>query len=225
MWVDVVRSGRQVVMVTFDLAGASRRIIRVVKCCWQSRTRSTIRCENRRSRSTNADHSAGQVATVRQFSEIHNSVTPCTRAGLSGSRDQPAGQRRHPGGTVDPRPALLGADASQATATADPEALAEFYRQATGFEVHTSSGPEFVGLNRKDGLFLGFQRVDDYQPPQWPGQILPQQSHLDFRVDDLDQAEAQLLDLGATKPAYQPDEGKWRVLADPAGHPFCLTLI
>ncbi|MEU7552843.1 VOC family protein [Streptomyces sp. NPDC044571] len=78
-------------------------------------------------------------------------------------------------------------------------------------------------LTREDGLFIGFQRVDDHQPPRWPGQGAPQQAHLDFAVDDLDGAEAVLLEWGATKPAHQPGGEKWRVLLDPAGHPFCLT--
>ncbi|MBU3068154.1 VOC family protein [Nocardia sp. NEAU-G5] len=107
---------------------------------------------------------------------------------------------------------------------ANPEALAEFYREATGFELHPKSGPDFAGLNRADGLFLGFQRVDGYQAPQWPAQTVPQQIHLDFKVVDLDQAEAKLLALGATKPDYQPAGDWFRVLIDPAGHPFCLTL-
>ncbi|MFC5144895.1 VOC family protein [Streptomyces aureoversilis] len=106
---------------------------------------------------------------------------------------------------------------------ADPEALAAFYQQATGFELHPASGGDFAGLMRGDGLFIGFQRVDDYQAPRWPGQTVPQQIHLDFEVDDLDEAEALLLELGAGKPEYQPDRDRWRVLTDPAGHPFCLT--
>ncbi|MEU3459365.1 VOC family protein [Streptomyces sp. NPDC006733] len=106
---------------------------------------------------------------------------------------------------------------------ADPRALAAFYQQATGFAPHPRSDADFTGLTREDGLFLGFQRVDGYRPPQWPGQIVPQQSHLDFTVDDLDTAEAALLALGATRPQAQPDEQGWRVLLDPAGHPFCLT--
>lgn len=36
------------------------------------------------------------------------------------------------------------------------------------------------------------------------------------------EAERRLLQLGATRPEYQPNE-RWRVLVDPAGHPFCLT--
>ncbi|MFD9167323.1 VOC family protein [Streptomyces sp. NPDC059558] len=105
----------------------------------------------------------------------------------------------------------------------DPLALAAFYQQATGLEPHPKSDADFAGLNHEDGLFIGFQRVDDYRAPRWPDQTVPQQFHLDFDVDDLDEAEAWLLDLGASKPEYQPNEERWRVLIDPAGHPFCLT--
>lgn len=105
----------------------------------------------------------------------------------------------------------------------DPQALAAFYRQATGLELHPKSNGDFAGLTREDGLFIGFQRVDNYQAPHWPDQAAPQQSHLDFAVDDLDEAEALLLGLGAVKPEYQPGGDRWRVFTDPAGHPFCLT--
>ncbi|WP_330306890.1 MULTISPECIES: VOC family protein [unclassified Streptomyces] len=105
----------------------------------------------------------------------------------------------------------------------DPPALAAFYQQATGLEPHPESDAEFAGLTCEDGLFIGFQRVDDYQAPRWPDQTVPQQFHLDFAVDDLDEAESLLLALGATKPEHQPNETRWRVLTDPAGHPFCLV--
>ncbi|MFF1595799.1 VOC family protein [Streptomyces sp. NPDC058286] len=105
----------------------------------------------------------------------------------------------------------------------DPQALAAFYRQATGLELHSKSDDDFAGLAREDGLFIGFQRVDNYRAPSWPDQAVPQQSHLDFAVDDLNEAEALLLELGASKPEYQPGGDRWRVFTDPAGHPFCLT--
>ena len=105
----------------------------------------------------------------------------------------------------------------------DPQALAAFYQQATGLELHPKSDDDFAGLTCEDGLFIGFQRVDDYQAPSWPGQAAPQQSHLDFAVEDLDQAEVLLVELGAVKPEFQPGGDRWRVLTDPAGHPFCLT--
>lgn len=106
----------------------------------------------------------------------------------------------------------------------DPLALAAFYQQATGLDPHPKSDAEFAGLTRGDGLFIGFQRVDGYRAPQWPEQTVPQQSHLDFDVHvDLDEAEAHLLALGAGKPEPQPDEARFRVLTDPAGHPFCIV--
>ncbi|MFG2921968.1 VOC family protein [Streptomyces sp. NPDC048305] len=106
----------------------------------------------------------------------------------------------------------------------DPMALAEFYRQATGYEPHPKSDGEFAGLNREDGLFMGFQRVEDHRPPSWPGQSVPQQLHICFRVaESLDAAEARLRELGAGKPEYQPLGDKARVLTDPAGHPFCIV--
>ncbi|MEU6343161.1 VOC family protein [Streptomyces sp. NPDC046977] len=106
---------------------------------------------------------------------------------------------------------------------ADPEALAAFYQRATGLALHPDSDGDFAGLTREDGFFLGFQRVDGYRAPDWPGQAVPQQAHFDFAVDDLDEAEALLLESGATKPQQQPGGDKWRVLLDPAGHPFCLA--
>ena len=40
---------------------------------------------------------------------------------------------------------------------------------------------------------------------------------------DLDEGEAFVLGLGATKTEAQPGS-TWRVFLDPAGHPFCLVL-
>ncbi|MEU5341935.1 VOC family protein [Streptomyces sp. NPDC020766] len=104
----------------------------------------------------------------------------------------------------------------------DPPALAAFYQQATGLAPHPRSDADFAALTCENGLTIGFQRVDDHRAPHWPTQIVPQQSHLDFTVDDLDEAEARLLELGAGKPDHQPNEDSRRVLTDPAGHPFCV---
>ncbi|MCL2733661.1 MAG: VOC family protein, partial [Actinomycetia bacterium] len=92
---------------------------------------------------------------------------------------------------------------------ADPLVLAAFYQQATGLAPHPKSDAEFAGVTCEDGLFLGFQRVDGYRPPRWPGQEVPQQLHLCFDVADLDEAEAELLALGAGRPDEQPDEARW----------------
>ncbi|MHC8564438.1 VOC family protein [Streptomyces albidoflavus] len=47
--------------------------------------------------------------------------------------------------------------------------------------------------------------------------------HRRLRRADLGIAEARLLTLGAVRPEPQPLAERWRVLLDPAGHPFCLT--
>ena len=73
------------------------------------------------------------------------------------------------------------------------------------------------------GQCISFQQVQDYRPPVWPAQDVPQQMHLDVVVDDLDAGEAAVLELGAIKPDHQPGT-TFRVFLDPAGHPFCLCV-
>ena len=53
---------------------------------------------------------------------------------------------------------------------------------------------------------------------------MPKQIHLDLAVDDLDAAETEAVRLGARLADEQPAPDRWRVLLDPAGHPFCLTV-
>lgn len=103
----------------------------------------------------------------------------------------------------------------------DPEALAEFYTELTGWQKLFSS-TDFAYIGSEDGSDrLGFQRVGDHVAPEWPSQ--DKQMHLDFSVGDLEEAEKRLIELGASKPDFQPAPEKWRVLQDPAGHPFCIT--
>jgi len=103
----------------------------------------------------------------------------------------------------------------------DPNALAAFYAAMLEWKVDTSPG--WADIRAEDGQCISFQQVEDYAPPQWPGQQVPQQMHLDVIVDDLDAAEAAVLELGATKHDYQPGTN-FRVFLDPAGHPFCLCV-
>ena len=70
---------------------------------------------------------------------------------------------------------------------------------------------------------MGFQRAIDYQPPTWPEPAIPQQSHLDFSVPDLDEGEEFARSLGATLATIQSNPERWRVMIDSAGHPFCLS--
>ena len=71
------------------------------------------------------------------------------------------------------------------------------------------------------GPALGFGRVEGHRPPSWPDEHGAKQMHLDVAVADIAAAEARALELGATLADPQPGE-TWRVLIDPAGHPFCL---
>lgn len=104
---------------------------------------------------------------------------------------------------------------------ADPAALAQFYRQVLDLEVLFES-EQFVAL-KGAAVLLTFQRVADHQPPQWPEGGVPKQLHLELAASDLDAEEARILELGATKAEVQPNPSGWRVLVDPAGHPFCIT--
>lgn len=65
------------------------------------------------------------------------------------------------------------------------------------------------------------QRVEDYEPPSWPGAAIV---HLDISGPDLDLPgqTAFAVAYGATVAGTQP-RPRWVVLLDPAGHPFCLT--
>lgn len=107
----------------------------------------------------------------------------------------------------------------------DAARLARFYADLTGGEV-TGDYPEY-GYAQAEilGSTFNFQTVADYSAPAWPGQEHPQQFHLDFRTPDLESATAHATSLGATVADTQPAAeagGRWRVMIDPDGHPFCL---
>jgi catechol 2,3-dioxygenase-like lactoylglutathione lyase family enzyme len=103
----------------------------------------------------------------------------------------------------------------------DPRALAAFYTELTGL-ARDADNDDWVTIGPRDaGWRLAFQRVEEYTPPEWPGQQVPQQFHLDIAVDDVDAAEPKVLALGATRLPGEGDD--FRVYADPAGHPFCLV--
>jgi hypothetical protein len=110
---------------------------------------------------------------------------------------------------------------STALDCADPAALASFWAQLVGGEVAFTSD-EFCAVKTDRG-WLATVKVADHKPPSWPDAQVPKQMHLDLAVDDLDAAEAEAIRLGAVKPAEQPAPDRWRVLLDPAGHPFCLS--
>ncbi|MGW4242486.1 VOC family protein [Nocardia sp. NPDC004722] len=85
------------------------------------------------------------------------------------------------------------------------------YREDTMAVVHTERG------------VLSMIRVPDYRPPTWPDGAAPASIHLDLAVADLDIGEQDAVRLGARRAQVQPGPDRWRVLLDPAGHPFCLV--
>jgi predicted enzyme related to lactoylglutathione lyase len=105
----------------------------------------------------------------------------------------------------------------------DPKRLADFYGTMLDWKVSQNGDAEWWSARADYGDSLEFQGVSDYRAPQWPGQDVPQQMHIDVVVDDLDTAEAAVLELGATKHEHQPGT-TFRVFLDPAGHPFCLCV-
>jgi hypothetical protein len=103
---------------------------------------------------------------------------------------------------------------------ADPAALADFYLKLLGGEIGWRSAGS-VGV-RAPGVVLAMQRVAGYRPPGWPGSSIV---HLDLSAgQDLEPAVARAVAAGAVQAEDQPDP-RWRVLLDPAGHPFCITTL
>ncbi|MEV0247322.1 VOC family protein [Nocardia sp. NPDC050712] len=104
----------------------------------------------------------------------------------------------------------------------DPHRLGQFYRDLLDFSVRYES--DDLVILRGDGVTLTVELVPDHTPPDWPGNQVPKQMHLDLFVADLDHAEQAAIEIGAVKADFQPAPDRWRVLLDPAGHPFCITV-
>jgi Glyoxalase-like domain len=102
----------------------------------------------------------------------------------------------------------------------DPRTLAAFYAELTGLQVRYEDA-DWVTLGDDAGVRVAFQRVAEHRPPQWPDAAHPQQMHLDVFVADVAEAGRAVEALGAR--LLQGGE-RSRVYADPAGHPFCLSL-
>ena len=121
----------------------------------------------------------------------------------------------------------------------DCRGLAEFYRELLG--LHYRQGDEaHIGGSHDDADWLVLlddngsrvvtvQEKKDTTPPAWPSEDIPIQMHMDFTVptvEDLERHRERAEDLGA-RLLYDrsQDEGEpLYVLADPAGHPFCLLV-
>ena len=123
--------------------------------------------------------------------------------------------------------------------TEDARGLAEFYRVLLGLRYRPGDEPPADGRDDADWLVLldedgvrrlAFQQVDGpLRRSTWPSHDVPMQLHVDYAVPSLAELERhrdRAVALGAevlldrTGDADEP----LVVLADPAGHPFCLVV-
>ena len=121
----------------------------------------------------------------------------------------------------------------------DVRGLVEFYRELLGVRYRPGDEPptdgraddeDWLVLVDSDGSrVLAFQQVPTLDRPTWPSHDVPKQMHLDFRVPtvaELQRHRERAEQLGATlllDRTDDPDEPLY-VLADPAGHPFCILV-
>jgi hypothetical protein len=107
----------------------------------------------------------------------------------------------------------------------DPAVLADFYGALLRMRRLVETPDGGVIAITDGAATLALMRVADYVPPTWPEPGQLQQMHLDVSVTDLDAAVRGAVALGAREAGLQPAPEVWRVLIDPAGHPFCLTTV
>jgi len=91
----------------------------------------------------------------------------------------------------------------------------QFWAAFTGWPLRGIDEPDYAGLGKPAELPLGLllQRLGDDSPTPVAS------AHLDFGCDDVDAVVPAHERLGATVLA---EREHWTVLADPAGHPYCL---
>lgn len=107
----------------------------------------------------------------------------------------------------------------------DPDQLAVFYSRLLGLEEAFATDDRGVIALAGAGPMLTLMRAEHYVAPSWPAGPQHQQMHLDVAVENLNQAVAAAVSVGARVADQQPAPEQWRVLLDPAGHPFCLTIV
>lgn len=109
----------------------------------------------------------------------------------------------------------------------NPYELAKFYQELLHWEIpfHDDTYACVAPGGTNQGAYPGilFQHNPVYVPPVWPEKPEAQQqmAHLDFAVNDLEMAVSYALACGATV-AQEQFSDHWKVMFDPAGHPFCL---
>jgi len=121
----------------------------------------------------------------------------------------------------------------------DCRRLAEFYRELLGLHYRDGEEPPLDGspddadwlvlLDDAGNRVVTVQEKKDTTPPTWPSEEVPMQMHMDFKVptvEELERHRRRADELGATLLLDRSqDEGEpLYVMADPAGHPFCLLV-
>lgn len=114
----------------------------------------------------------------------------------------------------------------------DGRALAAFWMAFLDLSYRPGQGPDddpdFIVIDGATGApELAVQQVDRLPRATWPTGATPQQVHLDLLVRSLDQQRRQVeraVELGATVLDDRSSDAAdpLVVMADPAGHPFCL---
>lgn len=106
---------------------------------------------------------------------------------------------------------------------ADAGVLASFYSKFLGWEWTHPQSNGWAAITSPTGSVIAFQEVIGYESPVWPweagkqGQML----HLDFYVENLDEAVQYAIECGAKLGDTQYFRTS-RTMFDPEGHPFCL---
>ncbi len=121
----------------------------------------------------------------------------------------------------------------------DCRGLAEFYRELLGLQYRRGDEPSTDGtedtadwlvlVDSQGQRVLTVQEKADMARPTWPSEEISMQMHMDFRVPTVEELQrhrerAEALG-GRLLYDRSEDEGEpLFVLADPAGHPFCLLV-
>ena len=123
--------------------------------------------------------------------------------------------------------------------TMDCRKLAEFYRAFLGLRYRPGDEPPDGGrvddpgwlvlVDESGQRVLAFNQVASLARPTWPTDEVPKQMHHDFRVSSVAELEEQRRraeELGAVLLYDRSDDEvePLYVLADPAGHPFCVLV-